>query len=47
MTTMAEREGNPIERPAVSTNPDHRKLPGTVPPTRQHTGVVLRPLEHI
>jgi len=28
---------DPIERSAVSTNLDPRKLPNTEPPTRQHT----------
>ena len=32
----AEGEGDPIGRPAVSTNPDPRELPDE-PPTRQHT----------
>jgi hypothetical protein len=30
-------EGNPIGRPAVSTNVEPRELPKTEPPTRQHT----------
>jgi hypothetical protein len=32
-----EKEGNPIERPAVSTNLDPREYPETEPTTRQHT----------
>lgn len=38
----AEGEGNPIGRPAVSTNPDPWELPETKEPTRQHTWAGLR-----
>jgi hypothetical protein len=39
----AGRESNPIERPAVLTNPDPMRLPGTEPPTRSITRVVQGP----
>ena len=34
----AKEEGDPIVRPAVSTNLDPWELPDTEPPTRQHAG---------
>jgi len=34
----AEREGDPIGRPAVSNNPDTWEIPEIEPPTRSHTG---------
>ena len=43
----AEEEGDPIGRPAVSTNPDPRELPETEPPTRKHTQAGPRPLAHM
>jgi hypothetical protein len=39
----AKGEGNPIGRPAVSTNQDPLELPGAEPPTRQYTQVGTRP----
>ena len=41
-----EEEGDPIGRPAVSTNLDPRDLSDTEPPTRQHTLAGLRPQTH-
>jgi hypothetical protein len=32
----AEGDGNPIGRPAVSTNPDTWELPKSEPPARKH-----------
>ena len=43
----AEEEGNPIGRPAVSTNLDHRDDSDTEPPTRQHTLAGMRLPTHI
>ena len=40
MSEEAERKSDPIERPAVSTNPDPRELPDTEPPTRTIQGTV-------
>ena len=34
----AEEEGNPLGRPAVSTNPELWELTDTELPIRQHTG---------
>jgi hypothetical protein len=42
-----EEEGNPMERPAVSTNLDPRDLSNTEQPPRQHTLAGLRPLTHM
>ena len=43
----AEEEGNPVRRPAVSTNLDPRGLSDTELPTRQHTLADIRPLTHM
>ena len=42
-----EEEGDPIGRPAISTNLDPQDLSDTKPPTRQHIGAVLKPLTQI
>ena len=38
----AEGDGNSIERPTVSANPDHWELPETEPSTKEHTGAGSR-----
>ena len=43
----AEEEGDPIGRPAVSTNMDLQDLSDTEPPTRQHIPADMRPPTHI
>ena len=43
----AEEEGDPIRRPAVSTNLDSQDLSDTEPPTRQHTPADMKPPTHI
>jgi hypothetical protein len=43
----AEVEGNPIGRPAVSTNPDPWDITYTEPSTKQHTWGGMRPPMHI
>jgi hypothetical protein len=43
----AEKEGDPIGRPAVSTSLNHGEPLDTEPPTRQHTGAGLRPQNHV
>jgi hypothetical protein len=43
----AEGKGNIIGKPAISTNPDPWKLPGTEPPIRQHKQAGLKPLAHM
>ena len=40
-------EGDPVGRPAFSTNLDPRDLSDTEPPTRQHTPVDMSPPTHI
>ena len=42
----AKEEGNPIGRPAVSTNLDTCDLSDTEPPTKQHTPADMRPPPH-
>jgi hypothetical protein len=42
-----EEEGNPMERPAASTNLDPGDLSDTVPPTRRHILAGLRAFGHI
>ena len=43
----AEQEGNPVGRPAVSTNLNPKDPSKTGPPTRQHTPDDMRPTTHI
>jgi hypothetical protein len=43
----AEEDGDPIGRPAVSTNPDPWELPKSEPPTRQHILAGLKPPTNI
>jgi hypothetical protein len=43
----AEEEGDPIRRPAVSTNLDPQDLSDTEPPTKQNTPADVRPPIHI
>jgi hypothetical protein len=43
----AEEEGDPIGRPAVSTNLDPQDCSNTEPPTRRHTPSDMRPPTHI
>jgi hypothetical protein len=43
----AEEEGDPIGRPAVSTNLDCQDLSDTEPPTRQHIPLDMRPMTHM
>jgi hypothetical protein len=43
----AEEEGNPIGRPAVSTNMDPWDCSDTEPQTRQHTPADMRSPTHI
>jgi hypothetical protein len=43
----AEEEGNPMGRPAVSTDLDLCDLSDTEPPTGQHTPTDIRSLTHI
>jgi hypothetical protein len=45
-TEGSEGDGNPIRRPAFSTNPDPWMLPESEPPTK-HTQAGLRPLTYI
>ena len=42
-----EEEGDPIGRPAISTNLDPQDLSDTEPPTKQHTPADMRPTTHI
>jgi hypothetical protein len=39
----AEKEGDPVEGPAISINLDSRDLSNTGPPTRQHAPADMRP----
>jgi hypothetical protein len=43
----AEEEGDPVGGPAVLINPYPQYFSDTVPPTRQHTPVDMRPPTHI
>ena len=43
----AEQEGNPVGRPAVSTNLNPKDPSKTGQPTRQHTPDDMRPTTHI
>jgi|UPI0000F49788 hypothetical protein len=47
MLKETEVDGDPIGRPAVSTNLDPRDLSDTEPPTRQHTPDDMRLWTHI
>jgi hypothetical protein len=42
----AKEEGDPVGRPAVSTNLDSRHLSETGPPNKQHTLADMRPPTH-
>jgi hypothetical protein len=43
----AERDGNPVGKPTVSTNLDPWELPETDPPTKELTQAGLRSLAHM